>query len=84
MAEDKLAELVRAWCIMRVEYDLENFPGRLPNYQTAYKLYHAGRALFEAVDIKPGPGRYGYNEYFVEPIPDRLAALRDAGTEPSD
>jgi hypothetical protein len=64
----KLRKKVEEWCEASAAYDRENFPGGLPKYKTAHRLYHAGRALFEAVGVEAGAGRYeAGNNWFEKP-----------------
>jgi hypothetical protein len=58
---------MREWCEAQAQYDYEVFPGGMPYYVTGYRMYHAGRAIFAAMDVEPAEGRYSYNKWYEEP-----------------
>lgn len=73
--ETEVRMAIAEYCLARKAYDLETFPGGFPTYATNYRLYHAGRRLFELAGIEPAPGRFESNSYFEEPLPDRLRGM---------
>jgi len=70
-------KLIEEWCEAQAAYDRENFPGGMPKYATARRLYLAGRELYELTGIEAAPGRYAAgNKWWLDP-PDRVKGLID-------
>jgi len=84
MAADELFKLVAEWCDAQAQYDQENFPGGFPRYSTAYRLYHAGRALYIATTVEAADGRYSINRWFEEPTAQTQKLLNDNKKETND
>ena len=77
VVDKKIIVIVAEWCEAQVKYDQENFPGGFPRYSTAYRLYHAGRALYIATGIEAADGRYSLNRYFEKPTAQTQGLLND-------
>jgi len=69
--------VVEEWCEAQKDLELDYWPANLPTYKRAHRLYHAGRAVYGAVCIDPGPGRYEYNDYFEHPGPPEKKLLNE-------
>ena len=62
-----MRDLIAEWCEAESAYSLAVRPGGLARYVIAHRLYHAGRALFDAVGVEAPEGRYAPNQYFERP-----------------
>jgi hypothetical protein len=75
-------KLIEEWCEAQAVYDRENFPGGMPKYVTARRLYLAGRELYKLTGIEAATGRYerssANNSWWINP-PDRVKVLIDEG-----
>jgi hypothetical protein len=81
-------DLIKEWCEARAQYDYDNFPGGFPYYAVAYRLYHAGRALYAAAEVEPAEGIYSFNKWFEKPsaahqalLDKTTATVRNHGTD---
>jgi hypothetical protein len=84
MADTEILDSVREWCEAQAQYDQENFPGGFPRYSTAYRLYHAGRALYDATGVEAADGRYSINRWFEKPTAQTQGLLNDNKKETND